>query len=299
MRTILFTDFDGTLYDPSYKIVLSPFFNYQSGKLMKKHNIEFVVVTGRSDWTWVDDLELTLLGLPKPNSIVYGAGTHILRRTKSGFMHDRIWHQKVAQTEVVWTDVMSKPHPWNKKLIEETLAPTLETWHLSFKPSTNPFICVIDIANFQIRHVRRLMTQLALHWSNGIKMLLSEKLYRSNTIKLFNGYMLLIPDVAGKDKAVEYLLEQEKKKPNALFFGDALIDVPMLAMKRNKLVRESYAYGVHMTPLARENLKISDPGSKIVHFPGSAPKAFLKILKAYTKGRPIEARQHAKIVEPT
>ena len=83
-----------------------------------------------------------------------------------------------------------------------------------------------------------------------------------------------------------------------LFFGDALIDVPMLAMGTADVASNAYSYGVHMTPLARENLKIADPKSKIMYTPGSAPKAFLKLLRAYSKGQPIAALQHAKIVEP-
>lgn len=298
---LLFTDFDGTLYDPSMKIVLSPLYNSHTTQILKKLGSKFIIVTGRSQWGWFDELQLKMLRLPRPDMVIYGAGTHILHKNDNqSLLPDSTWEDLIAQTEVSWVDSMAKSHHWQKNLIEETLQTVLDQWMLKPKPTTNPYLISIPITNLQVKQVKKIIDQLKMTWEKGVKILLTEKLYLPNTITLFNGYLLLVPDTAGKENAVTYVLKNYYKnaQPNALFFGDALVDVPMLSLDTTPLTNTSYSYGVHMTPLARENMKIEDPKSKIVHFPGSAPKAFRDIIKAYATGNPIAAQQHAKLVEP-
>jgi HAD superfamily hydrolase (TIGR01484 family) len=298
--TYIFTDFDGTLYDPSYKILLSPWYNYQTSQLIKVYGIKFFVITGRSMWTPFDDLQLRLLALPQPEVVVYGAGTHILRRNTKGILtEDLHWHSHIEATRIEWNTTSRKPAVWKKELVEDAVKPILTKNTLSLGITTNPYMVILPLFNYSQKKISILLDSLHSLWKSGVRTILTEKLYLPNSRELFNGNLLIIPDTAGKDNACRYLLKElVGEKPDALFFGDALIDVAMLTMDAAKYTHATFSYGVHMTPLAQMAIKSDDPDSKIVQHPGSAPKALRDIIKAYVKGRPIPAQEHVKIVEP-
>lgn len=299
-HTFIFTDFDGTLYDPSYKILLSPWYNRETRRILARYNIGFVVVTGRSMWTAFDEMQLRLLSLPLPDIVIYGAGTHILRRDEKGALQeDASWSNDIKGTKIVWRNTTLQPVFWKKELVEEAIKPILSKLGLTLGLTTNPYMLVVPLPNYTQQKISILLKMLNGVWENGVKTILTEKLYLPNSENLFNGNLLIIPSTAGKDTASKYLLKTlSSTKPDVLFFGDALIDVAMLTMDTSAYTHASFAYGVHLTPLALEAIKADDPGSKITQLPGSAPKALRDIIKAYVKGRPIPAQEHVKIVEP-
>lgn len=287
--TVFFVDFDGTMFTPNQKLITAPFYNVQTGKLLKKYNIPLIVVTGRSTWTQKSDIETMLLGLPKPDAVVAGAGSIIYYRLPNGQLSlDTDWENRMSETVIQWRREREKT--WNRETVLETIRPLLPANIAVLPNSADTYLIRLYAKQMPMEHLMELKKTIEMHFMQGIKVILTEKLLQPNTLEVFSGNILIVPETAGKENAVKYLLgvidnkarhASTKEIFQAYCFGDATIDIPMLTLKSEPGKFDMHTYGVNLTPLAKKTLQgIAEinPQLSIVESPHS-PHAILEVAK--------------------
>lgn len=283
-RTVFFVDFDGTLFTPDKRIFSAHFYNRHLTQMLNKHNIPFVVVTGRSHWNLKSDIETMLLGMEKPDAIVAGAGSVIYYRLANNQLAvDTSWTKIMKQTRVKWQGV--EELAWNREVILQMLHCILPDYVTILPHSADTFLIRLYVRELPMPQLLSLKKKIEDHFTHGVQVIFTEKLLQKNSLEFFSGNILIVPTTAGKDNAVKYLLnigkEMRQTPLNAYCFGDATIDVPMLSIKPQLRKYDIQTYGVNLTPLARKLLseQIKDnPQMHIVDSPAS-PEAILNVAK--------------------
>src|SRR5258708_862253 len=254
-KTILFLDFDGTIFTPDAHIITAPRYNLQIKSLLDREHIPFVIVTGRSDWNFRSEIELALLGLPKPDAIIAGAGTIIYYRLENGQLGlDTSWQNMMQSCSIQWKNV--KKILWNQETILQIIHPLLPA-SISIRPKTHDrHLIRLYAKEIAIKVLLQMKKNLEDHFTNGLKILFTEKLLQKNSLEIFSGDIILVPATAGKENAVTYILKNlhSDSKPtiNVLCFGDATIDIDMLTLKSKPNQFTIQTYGVNLQPLAKK-----------------------------------------------
>ncbi len=260
---MLCADFDGTLFDPSIRILLSPVYNNHTSRLIRKNGIFFIVNTGRPIWDRFAWLQTMAIGLHTPDAVIVGAGTKILRKKRGHYVTDAVWEEKMYASG------------WNKQNVREAIKRSHEEFGLDLFDTKNPYMSRAWVYHKDIAALDALKKRLESELPDT-KILLTEQILLPNTTRHFSGYLLFIPKVAGKETAAQYLvnkLEAEYSAPlKRIYAGDALVDVSMLLADASPL---SASYGLNLTPLAREALR----DTQVNILDGSPPALLLRILK--------------------
>lgn len=265
--TILCADFDGTMFDPSIRILLSPVYNNHTSRLIRKNNILYVVNTGRPVWDRFAHLQNMAIGMHKPDAVIAGAGTKIMWKKKVGYETDREWERMMAATK------------WDKDRIRKSIVESSDTTHLELFDTANPYMARAWVYRKSVAELMKLKTALEKKHPDT-KILLTEQILLPNSTEFFSGYVLFIPNSAGKEQAARYVSEHFENKFNKplkkIYTGDALVDVAMLLFDS---AEGSASYGLNLTPLAREAVS----GTHVHIRDGSPPAQLLKILKETVK----------------
>lgn len=277
--TIIFCDFDGTIFDPDIRLFKAPFYNRRSSKLMDRPDTAFVVTTGRHSWGPWTRLNYTLTGMRRPDVIIWGAGTFIDQLIDGVYVRDHAWDMRMKNA-------------FDKQAIQEKLAKKLKDLRLTEYAVSNPYMIVVPFYAMTLKVASDNMKTIA-HYLSGdhIEIILSEQLFLPNNEHTFNGYALIVPDVAGKDNSSRYIVDYfgkaHSQKITMLTFGDASVDIPLLTMNPPHNVLEHKSYGVHLTPLARGTLRTFKEEKKVHTMPtlleGSAPQSIYTVLSRYYK----------------
>jgi hydroxymethylpyrimidine pyrophosphatase-like HAD family hydrolase len=283
--TILFTAIDGTLYAPGLQRFTAPIFNMQTARILHENFIPFIVVTGRRMWNRISDIEILLHGLFLPDVIICAAGTEIFRRTTEGNLEkDRKWEALLLQMKVTQH---AKPQQltsyWNvlelENLIQKSCLKYFAVYHLRYE---NKFTIRITIYNTRMQQVQRFINEIKNNFSSGLKLEKRENLIRKNTLEIFSGDIIIIPQNAGKDNAIMYILseyfQKTQKNLRAFIFGNSSIDTRMLSMKSYDPQYRLLQFGVNLTPLAKQKLQ-SIQTEKTAILTMNGPQAILKVLQ--------------------
>lgn len=277
--TIVFCDFDGTIFDPDLRLLKAPIHNARSSKLLNRSDVIFVVTTGRHSWGPLTRAHYKLTGMRRADLIIAGAGTYIYWLRNGRYVLDADWDDRMKKN-------------WDKPSILEKLESYFQKHHLGEFSVPNPYMIVVPLYGKTLDEAQSAHTELeAILKKNRATVVLSEQLMLPNSLKVFNGYALIVPDIAGKDKSAAHIVAhfaKELKSPlNMLAFGDACVDIPLLTMKAPANTTEFKSYGVHLTPLAERNVKAMVAANKAPTEPtllyGSAPQAMHSVFKAYFK----------------
>lgn len=254
-------DFDGTLFDPSVKAFIAWYYNSQTTQLVNAHHIPFILNTGRPIWDAFSDVQIAVAGMKKPDVVVFGAGTKIVWRRKGRYELDQKWEETMRKTG------------WEKERILQAIAPVLKEYNAALFDTKNEYMTRIWIRKIPIERLNRFIKSLN-EVLKKTKILRTEQILLPNTEVVFSGYLLLIPDIAGKEAGMKHVLDILKPEVN-LAFGDALVDLPML------MDASSEGFAVNPTALARKELK----NTKVTILEGSPPENILRTLssKLHTK----------------
>lgn len=285
--SLVIADVDGTIFTAGWQMVKAPFFNAQSSRLLHAKSIPLIVVTGRRTWHALSDLEMQFHGLFPPDAVICSAGTEIYFRNPYGKLErDTHWEKQLLKMQVTqqsksqlltsYWNVLELQHAINKSCLK-----FFENFRLRYE---NKFTIRITIVHTRIQYLQRFINEIKNNFVAGIRLEQSEKLLRKNTIEIFSGDIIIIPQNAGKDCAITYLLTQYVEHTNtnihAYIFGDASIDVSMLTMKSRDPRYTLQQYGVHLTPLAEKKLHgLPRDRSTLTILPEEGPQAMLKILR--------------------
>lgn len=306
-NTILFVDFDGTVFTADKKIITAPFYNRQIKYLLQANTIPLVIVTGRTDWGIKGEVQSMLLGLPKPDAVIAGAGTVIYYRLPNEQLgKDTSWEKRMEQSPLQWKNVAKIL--WNQEiLLQKIHGMLLPNMHILPKAG-NPYLVRLQVQEIPLQQVLQWKKIIEVSFLDTLQVLFAEKLLQKNTSTIFSGHILLVPKVAGKAKAVEYILNviaTEKKTHvnkhliRTFCFGDATVDVPMLLLSSQLKKYTMQTYGVNLTPLAKKLLQENSKEKQQVHIlenPAS-PKAILEILNKSMRND--ESQEKRKSQQPT
>lgn len=254
-------DFDGTLFDPSLKAFFAWYYNSQTSRLFNTHHIPFILNTGRPIWDSFSDVQIAVAGMKRPDVIVYGAGTKILWKKGAIYELDQKWEEKMKKTG------------WKKETILKAIAPVLKEYNAALFDTKNEYMTRIWIHKIPIERLNRFIKSVNEVLSNT-KILRTEQILLPNTEVVFSGYLLLIPDSAGKEAGMKHVLDILKPGLN-MAFGDALVDLPML------MDASSEGFAVNPTALARKELR----NSQVTILEGNPPENILRTVVSKIKGK--------------
>lgn len=247
-------DFDGTLFDPNLRAFFAWKYNFKTSKILYENKIPFILNTGRPIWDSISDINLGMVGMKKPDVVVYGAGTKILWNKNGRYELDQDWESVMQRAK------------WNKQQTINSIVPVIREYDAKFYDTKNEYMTRIWVHKMPVTTLSKFIMSLQ-KVVEKTKILRTEQILLPNTESVFSGYLLLIPSVAGKEEAMKYVTK--KLSPNVnLVFGDALVDIPMLIDK------SSVGYVLNPTALARKELE----NTKVTILEGSPPKNLLKIL---------------------
>lgn len=249
-------DFDGTLFDPDWKLLRSGWYNLRTTLLLNKHRIPFILNTGRPHWDRFADLQLAIIGMKRPDVVIYGVGTKIIWRKGNRYTLDRSWNDGMVQSG------------WSKRTVVEKIKPIIQSYRATLFDTHNEFMTRIWVHRMPIDTVSRFVAEIA-EVAPKTKVVLTEQILLPNTEVVFSGYLLLVPHHAGKDEAMRYVLNKLGSEHN-IGFGDAFVDAPMLVDPTTE------GYAVNPTALARKELG----GTKVTILEGSPPANVLSVLRA-------------------
>lgn len=279
---LLFTDYDGTLYDSGMKIFLSRKYNVLSSKIIRERLTKFIVSTGRPTWSRISELQNQIFGMHPADTVIVGGGTYIFHRINRRLVIDEEWASLMTQSKVLWRD-SKKAESWSKEVLKEKIRNVVRQWGVTYERSPNPYLLRLPLYNMNPSSLAEFTKALLDTWKSGIKIVLTEKLYRKNTPEIFNGYAMLLPENAGKDLSALFLIKkfirEENKIPECLFFGDALIDIPMLTLDL-KGIASKRAFGINLTPLARKFIRDNEIQDNVVALSGHSSKSVLTVLQS-------------------
>jgi len=247
-------DFDGTLFDPNLRAFIAWYYNSKTRELLNNLKIPFVLNTGRPIWDPFSDIQLGIVGMKKPNVVIYGAGTKILWRKNNHYELDRDWE-----------DIMQKTK-WDKEKTIKSIIPVIKKYSAKFYDTKNEYMTRVWVDKMPVSTLSAFITSLQKQVENT-KILRTEQILLQNTEEIFSGYLLLIPSIAGKEEGMKHVIKKLSSKIN-LVFGDALVDLPMLLDKSIK------AFALNPTALARKGLK----NTNVTILEGSPPENLLKTL---------------------
>lgn len=249
-------DFDGTLFDPDWKLLRSGWYNLRTTLLLNKHRIPFILNTGRPHWDRFADLQLAIIGMKRPDVVIYGVGTKIIWRKGNRYTLDRSWNEGMAGSG------------WSKQEVVEKIRPIIRSYGATLFDTHNEFMTRIWVHRMPIATVSGFVSEIAAA-APKTKIVLTEQILLPNTETVFSGYLLLVPHHAGKDEAMRYVLKKLGAKRN-IGFGDAFVDVPMLSDA------DTEGYAVNPTALARKELV----NTRVTIMEGSPPANVLAVLRA-------------------
>lgn len=247
-------DFDGTLFDPNLRAFIAWIYNRKTSKLLTDHNIPYILNTGRPIWDTLSEVNLGMVGMKKPDVVIYGAGTKIEWRRNNIYELDQDWEK-----------VMQKAR-WDKQKTIESIAPIIKEYDAKFYDTKNEYMTRVWVHKMPVSTLSEFILSLQKVVENT-KILRTEQILLPNTETFFSGYLLLIPSKAGKEEGMKHVLKKLSPKIS-LAFGDALVDIPMLVDK------SSVGYVLNPTALARKELK----NTKVTILEGSPPENLLKIV---------------------
>jgi len=287
-QVIVFADVDGTLFTPGWQLITAPFYNLQTSRILKKYHIPLILVTGRPTWTNTSEWQMKLLGLPLADAIIFDAGTTMYHRLLNGKLEkDTSWEKRVFL---------------NKKPIEEFMISYLRRQNIPFDLKKNDYSAIrITITRFPVSHMGKVKQDILTQFPDNVQVLFTEKLLKENTVDIFSGDLLILSKTAGKDHAIQYLLEKYyPNKFHAFIFGDATIDVPMLSMAMNpKKILLSQCL-VHPTSLAKQlMLEEQKKNKNIIISDKEGPEFILETVKEYMrKFSPAQNSRARRMVQP-
>jgi len=242
---LIVADFDGTLFTPNIKIIAEVLHhNKQLKKLLLRQHIPLIINTAKRDWLKKEKNDARILGI-SPDVIIVGAGTKIYHKTiDNKLVLDTEWQTKIRGTQL-----------WNSKSIEDRVNEWREKHKITMRK--------IKDSDFQVRYrVRHVATRqlpvlaasLQKQFDSGIQVVYTESVY-SNKFGFQTGDILIIPAIAGKDNALQYLLEKYseivQKQIDAYCFGDGSIDLLSfltMPLTANYVLKQ---FLIHPTALAK------------------------------------------------
>lgn len=290
-RVAIFVDFDGTVFTLDKNLVVAPFYNTYLKYLLERKKIPLIIVTGRADWATKAEAQAILLGLPKADAVIAGAGTTIYYRLPNGHLgKDASWEKKIQQSTVQWED--GKKVTWNQEILLQKISSMLPKEISIFPKTIDPYLIRLRAKEIPISKLNQWKKAIELYFFDTIQVIFAEKLLQKNSTTIFSGHILIAPKGAGKEKAVSYmlttlsdLLTRTTKTTipviQAFCFGDATVDTPMLLLKPQLPKFTIKTYGVNLTPFAKKNLQDSintNPQVHIIETPPS-PKAIVDVVK--------------------
>lgn len=276
--TLAFFDLDGTIFTGKpllwHKDI---FYNTQTAKIIKKNHIPLIIVTGRSQWDRKAKIIVKFFGLPNPDAVITAAGTQVQ------YLHTNQSNKPYQEkNDEAYQKILEKIS-WDKtKILMQANAEKYKDSLILKNENTSKFLIRFNAQNLPVERAIRIKQELGKNCSNS-KVLIAEKLFLTNSLNIYNGDILIVPNTAGKDNAIKYLLTLLAKNNTisplqAYIFGDACIDIDMLTMPSTKNY-QLHQYGVNLTPLAEKELTEEikkHPTLKISTSPG--PKIINKIL---------------------
>jgi len=248
-------DFDGTLFDPDIRAFIAWRYNYKTRKLLSENAIPFILNTGRPIWDSLSEINLGMVGMTKPDVVIYGAGTKILWNRRGRYQLDQDWELFMQKAQ------------WDKQKIIRSIFPIIKKYAAKFYDTKNEYMTRIWVHKMPVSTLSKFILSLQ-KVVKSTKILRTEQILLPNTEEVFSGYLLLIPSVAGKEEGMKHVLKRLSPQKN-LAFGDALVDLPML------LDDSSIGYAVNPTALARKELK----NSAVTILEGSPPENLFNTLK--------------------
>lgn len=227
--TICFFDIDGTIFTPDIRIVKAPYYNLQTYNLLQKSHIPLVLITGRFTWSRLRDLEVALEGFPKPDVIIFGAGTEIyIKDSQDTYQRDTNWLKGAALTVTPDAKIFKK---------------------------ITPYLYVANVVHISVSALKHMIDTLEKQYQKQANIFYSESLVKGNTRDTFSGSVYLASAHASKKDAVAYILKMVSSDTlHVYIYGDSSVDIPMLSLPSSKKIT-IYPYLVHPTPLAREDAK--------------------------------------------
>lgn len=246
----LISDMDGTLYVRQGRSIHVGQ-NQETTRLLHERAIPFIVNTGRPAWDSQDDFELIAqMRLPPPDAVIAGTGTVIYWRDRRGQLRiDEAYAERMRQHPMIYESRgEARSHPFDPSALIQVIRSELEPFirHeslLDVLVDQGPLLpdktqgveglrLVIrnepyeDMLAFA-RHVRMKV--------KGIKIDLSEMPAHTRDGQ-FTGWIHIIPSIAGKERAAEYLLralhhalDLQDTKVHGHIVGDASNDLRALA----------------------------------------------------------------------
>lgn len=245
---ILAADADGTLYVRSSGGGIYIGDNRETGRQIAEKNIPFLVNTARPGWSFNEDTDIVEnLGLPLPDIVVAGTGGMVYWRNEQGkLVTDPVYLAMLNDHRITVKDGSSEIEtPFDTRTIIESIYPTIGAYvekgleDVLVDPGaigTNGEHGVDGIrlvARYMPYDEIQKMTSEIREILSGAKLQLSE-ITRHSSADVFSGWIHLIPSIAGKDRALRYVLDtlaQAKgTKMTAHALGDTSIDIPVLSM---------------------------------------------------------------------
>lgn len=243
--------------------------NAETSQILEANNLPYGIVSARPDWDEKADQELVDLGMTVlPDFVISGAGTLVYWRDTQGKLQlDMDFIRKLHEHKISLGD---KPQQnYNPQDIYEFLEQVnlsekfINQGLTKHKIDTNNGLGfnVVSVDKMAISNFKQLILELK-KLLKGIKVEFSEDLKRlDGTGETFSGWVQLVPSITGKDDALRYALDKINQdlgtKPKAHIFGDASVDIWMLAMGASSNDRyecQQYALS-NLTPVARSKLE--------------------------------------------
>lgn len=267
---VVIADVDGTVYvrQPTGGIYRGR--NYETTQQLQNKSIPLILNTARPIWDPDQDRDITdKVGLPNPDAIIAGTGTMIYWRNTDGSLSiDHEYADRMKQHKIV-VNKNGQPTtvPFSIHAVGEAIQPHLLKYVSPKKlvdflvdqgPQLPDGTRGIDGLRLVFQHtpyeeLKQLTRELRENIS-GIKLQLSE-ITEQTTSDTFTGWVHVIPSIAGKNKATEYILTKlaganPGHKINAHVLGDTSVDIPLLTMGSNP-DKDGYTvhqYGVQNLP---------------------------------------------------
>lgn len=281
---VLVVDVDGTLYThEGTSIYVGK--NPETATQIVQKSIPVIVNTARPEWGRRDDQSLQNetnnggIGFVPPDIVISGMGMNIEWRDRAGHLQiDRAYEERMRNHKITYTDswIGEITRNYDPEVVSGILQERLADYTDDGLQRVWPDIPQEGLGGVRLYVDGMTNDRLQVLLSDirgtiqGVKAVASER--PESTAEHFTGWIHVVPSIAGKERAMDYVLHRLGKnipdRIQAHVFGDTNVDIPMLAYgsasvensrgktKRQRSGAEVYGYAVaNMTPGPRSKLE--------------------------------------------
>lgn len=255
---VIVSDFDGTFFTPDIRIVHEALYeNRYITKMLRRKHIPLILNTARANITKKFLMDLFLLGIA-PDTIIAGDGTVIYHKLNNDrWEKDILWEKILSEQRISIKkeNLLWKDNRTNRFLSDEINAWNNENNTILRKEKGNEFLIKMSVRGIKSNTLEAYVNSLQRKLPKECNVHYSERLLPPILGRPLAD-LLIIPDKAGKDYALDFVLQQyyhvSNQQLTVFCFGDGIRDISSYLQMPSTQHYTLYQFLTHPTPFAKK-----------------------------------------------